>query len=113
MLRDAGRVVNLRLVSLDLVALREVPDMVCRPKREGLDRHGRLATAGGYEARAVAEEQVRDIVGAMILVDHRLAGVVTHATGAEQMNAAPALTDRAAPDLHGAGGVHNLDRAVL
>ena len=42
--------------SPDLVALRELTDVVGRAKRERLNGHGRLTPAGGDETRAIAQE---------------------------------------------------------
>lgn len=41
------------------------------PKSQCLDRHGRLTPPGGDQATAVADEQVRHVVGAMEFVDYR------------------------------------------
>src|ERR1700737_1236753 len=73
----------------DLAALGELPDVVGRAERERLNGHGRLASAGGDEARAVAQEQIRHVVGAVILVDDGARGIVAHPARAEQVHTAP------------------------
>ena len=57
--------------ALDLAALGELPDVFGRAECERLNGHRRLASARGHEASAIAEEQIRHVVGAVILVDHR------------------------------------------
>src|SRR5258706_317913 len=50
---------------LDLAALGGSCNVLARAKRERLDRHRRLTAPRGYEAAAIADEEVRDVVRAM------------------------------------------------
>src|SRR5258708_23925034 len=68
----------------DFIAPGESADMIGRAESQRLNGHGRLASTGRDEARAVAEEQIRHVVGAVILVDDGTRGIVGHSTGAEQ-----------------------------
>ena len=63
---------------LNLTAPRESTDMIRRPECEGLDRHRGLATAGGHKAAAVAQEEIPDIVSAVVAVDHGIVGVIAN-----------------------------------
>src|SRR4051794_20189030 len=74
------------LLYLDLILAREGGDVFAGSKRECLDGHGGLAPAGSDQAAAIADEQVRHIMAAMVSVDHRGGRVVAHAAGAEQVH---------------------------
>src|SRR5260370_17903863 len=53
----------------NFIALGELPDVVGCAERQRLNGHRRLASAGSDEARTVAQEQIRHVVGSVILVD--------------------------------------------
>jgi hypothetical protein len=53
--------------------------------RQCLDGAGGLGTAAGHDAAAVHNEQVGDIMGAMVLVHYRALRIIAHAAGTHQM----------------------------
>ena len=55
----------------DLVAASEAGYLFAGAESQRLDGHGGLAAARGHQAAAIADEQVRYVVRAMELVDHR------------------------------------------
>ncbi len=97
----------------DIAALGEGGDAVGGAEGEGFDSHGRLAAAGGYEAAAVAEEEIFYVVGAVIGIDDGGFGVVAHAAGAEEMHGELRFLDGLGPLLYGAGGVQKLIGALV
>ena len=63
------------------------------------------------EARAVAEEQIRHVVRAVILVDDGTHGIVAHSTGAEQVHTARVRSSRLRDPALGAIGESSVKRA--
>jgi len=71
-----------------------------------------LAAAGGYQAAAVAEEEIFHVVGAVIGIDDGGFGVVAHAASAEEMHGELLLADGGRPLLLGSGGVEEFEGAM-
>jgi len=57
-------------VALNLVLLRQRTDAVGGTESQGLDGFGGLTPPTGHEARAIAQKKIRQVVGAMVRVDH-------------------------------------------
>jgi len=72
-----------------------------------------LATAGGDEAAAVAEEKILYVVGAMVGVDDRSFRIVAHAAGAKQVHRELLFLNWGGPLGFGAGRVEDFQSAVL
>ena len=98
---------------LDFAALRELRDVIARPEGERLDRHRRLPAPRRHHARAVADEQVADVVRPVVLVDDRRLRVVAHARRSQQVRPAGRLGDWRLPDFERAGRLHGFDAAIL
>ena len=80
-------------------------DAVGRAEGQRHDGHRGLATAGGYEAAAIAEKEIFYVVSLVIRVYNGSLGIVAHATRAEQVDAELLLVDGESPFLLCTGGV--------
>jgi len=96
----------------DIAAFCERGDAIGGAEGEGLDGHGGLAAAGGYEAAAIAEEKILYVVRAVVGVDHRGLGIIAHAAGAEEMDGELLLANGGRPLLLGSGGVEEFEGAL-
>src|SRR5580704_6462322 len=114
-LRKSGQSGDRRSQGLggNFAALGQGGDAVGGTVGQGLDGHGGLAAARGYEAAAVAEEKILDVVRAMVGVDDRRFWISAHAAGAEQVDCELLLLNRRAPPGFGAGGVEDFESAGL
>ena len=87
--------------------------MLTGTKRQRLNRHRRLTAAGRDKAAAIAHEQIRHVVRAMVLVHDRGVRIVAHAARAEQMQPEVLLRHRASSDPLRACRLEDLDAAIL
>jgi HNH endonuclease len=71
----------------DIPAVGKGGDAVGGAEGQGFDGQCGLAASRGDQAAAVAQEEILDVVGAVIRVDHGSLGVVAHAARAQQMHA--------------------------
>src|SRR5580692_427745 len=119
MLSQAHARLNARFARADshtllyLAALRKLTDVVGGAESKRLYRHGRLASARGDEAGAVADKKIPHIMRAMKPVDHGTLRIVAHPASAEQVHAAARRARSRAPGFLRAGSLHDLERAVL
>jgi hypothetical protein len=58
------------LPKLNITCAREPRNVVGGAKRQRLNGHGGLAPSGGYEAAAIAQEEIPDVMSSMIAVNH-------------------------------------------
>ena len=97
---------------LYFAVFRQPADMLGRPKSQRLYGFSRLPPTGCHEAAAIADKQVRHIVGAMIFVHHRGRRVVAHASGPQQVRGEGLRPDRVLPDRLRARGLENFGGPV-
>src|SRR5438552_18474861 len=97
----------------DLATPCELSDLVGGPKRERLYGHRRLAAPRGYETASITEEEVADIVRAMITVDDRAVGIIAHATGTHQVHGKVLFSDRPTQYLQSSCRFRNLRATIL
>src|SRR5438309_5600474 len=83
----------------EVASLGQGQDAVGRAEGQGHNGHRGLATAGGYEAAAIAEKKIFHVVSLMISVYNGSLGIVAHATGPEQVDAELLLVDGESPFL--------------
>jgi len=67
----------------DFAALRERRNAVGGAESERFNGHGGLAAAGSHQAAAIAKENIFDVMGSVVRIDHRRLRIVSHAAGAE------------------------------
>ncbi len=79
------------LTESDFVALRKLPNVIGRAKRQRLNGKCWLASATRYKRTAIDDEEILYIMRAMIPVDHRRLRIITHATRAEQVHSAAGI----------------------
>ena len=78
-----------------------------------LNGHGGLAAAGSYQAAAVAKEEVGDVMGAMIGIDHRRLWVGAHTAGTQKMDGKLLRIDGLMPFVLGARRIQYFHGAIF
>src|SRR5512146_3239814 len=97
---------DMSIARCDCVALRD--QVVRGPRSERLDGQARIGRALCREDTAVAEKEIRDIVGTAKAIHHRVARVVAHARATDEMGIARLLVH-----LLRASRIHHLHRLVF
>jgi len=77
-----------------------------------LDGAGRLVSAAGYEAAAVHNEEVGDIVGTVVFVNDGTLGIIPHTAGPHEVTGGGGIFDRQRPFSDGACSVEQFERPV-
>src|SRR2546430_4144791 len=111
--RNGKRFVQLVLLGVYVATLCERSDAIGSAERERFDSHSRLATAGGDEAAAVAEEDVFHVMRAMVRIDDGSLWIIAHAAGTEEMDGKLLLFDGVSPFLPCAGCIENLQTILV
>src|SRR5271156_4948845 len=82
---------------LDLSFSRLVDQVLGSPPRQGRDRQRRVLVRAGHEARAIAHEQVLDVMRLAIFIQDRRLGIVAHTHRAQFMDDLSALRNAIGP----------------
>ena len=86
--------------------------MIRGPVSQCLDGARRLVSAAGYEAAAVHDKKIWNIVRAVVLVNDGTLGIIPHTAGSHEVSGRGGICDRQCPFPDGARSVEQFQRPV-